>query len=1341
MPQKSNRQFLYEAVLQATPEDQRKNIIDFPTFSQKLDDDESRIAMYEQAKKMGLAVGTPEDFTAKVMEGTSFREQAKKSAKFGMQSVRGMFDNLALAGGRGVEAGMNLLGINKEDTFENRRAKLEELKEEWGGLPPTLEQELVATRYREEMQKEFEETLPYKDESLPQGAGVDYGTVTPLGVPISPRSLALGAIRSGPSSLLAGAAMIAGGPLGIGLVGIGNIEELNQSLDAVEERTGQKIAPEYRVATTVVAGAINTALDLIPNARWMKMIKANPMVWKDTPIKKIAEQVMKKVMVYAANTGIETVTEAAQELTNELVTEGIEADGIDVARLIEAGRDGLSLSGLFGAVDIAGQMRNVNYTFDGEGNLFYKGEKTGVKKDPEGRMLYFDEESGTYKRIEDMSVKQIEEVSKKIAETFEDSILNDPEFGEETRLEHAKKLLPKWLRDILPEKNIREVASWLFMREDLLTTEKARALGSEIVEQEQKIENDTYINDYSILDDVDATGQFTKVGKAVRHKKIEKFRKDISQKLREFRDIQGRVQKAEENIADADNKIRRRQIKLEEAKTSETKSRLEKEIKTLENIKESNNKILQEQQNLIEGFLSEGDPVKVGAVKLAKLFDIKRRLMVESLTEANKIENLLNAPESMVNEFKVFEESMLQGDLSKKMTEQDVRKAFEDIVKEVEPELIEDKKEFVKRVEQLTRIGKEHVQAQNWGRDQYVTNIEIGNWRVLDKDGTTIAVAETFPKAMEKLQARRGKNITKKNYIKQGYKISSEFHKGIDPTKERLDILKGEEDIFKALKLYYPKLNAHIRLNPIKALLNNYVANEIITPGEADVLHGMIKSIETSGYTLVDAAVDAIATAITGGRVKGRAMARSLANARKIQTIKKLAARLIGGAINFTDGMHKTWVKNNLGLMQDAMRFLESDAGKELIKQEEWSLGKDFITSQLEAGYIKKEAAAMKKIVHKFNPVYFHSWPEPLLRKFCYAVNYLDAKNRGMSEFGARKVARRGVRFQQGLYTAAALPKAFGSATGKTLLQFKSFVVNHIGFLGTLNGKEWARHLGFMLATTGPKGLVLFLSSLPILGAFGYNDSLLSWVEDYFGKASAGIPGMIGVDISNSMVVNIMSGQGVWSELGPWVADQQKMIEGIIGPLMQNIGQPEEQRIPVDGYDFKKWILQTVTMAKYIEEFVDKYFERTHKLEVDNEWIRHPVSREKLYRPNNLVDQLVLLAGVKPINMTITEDAKRQLAKYDMINYKVQEKYFEKLVRMLDKGIIPDQEFMDMLGKIGLAGQLESRLTEAITKRNVTPQQVIQLKVKLSNWKERMQKSNLIDRMQQAEEEFENADQ
>jgi hypothetical protein len=164
-------------------------------------------------------------------------------------------------------------------------------------------------------------------------------------------------------------------------------------------------------------------------------------------------------------------------------------------------------------------------------------------------------------------------------------------------------------------------------------------------------------------------------------------------------------------------------------------------------------------------------------------------------------------------------------------------------------------------------------------------------------------------------------------------------------------------------------------------------------------------------------------------------------------------------------------------------------------------------------------------------------------------ANYLVAREQGLGIEAAKDAAIKGNRFQNFVYNISSLPRSMRGPVGKTLLQFKPYLVQEMSFIASLRGAELARYMAMQLALGGPRGAVMIMKSLPFIGAVAGWDELERWLNTNYPKASRGLPGAVGMDTSAMATFQFPKDTSDW--FGPSMSDFTNLYEGIVKPVQE----------------------------------------------------------------------------------------------------------------------------------------------------------------------------------------------
>ena len=649
----------------------------------------------------------------------------------------------------------------------------------------------------------------------------------------------------------------------------------------------------------------------------------------------------------------------------------------------------------------------------------------------------------------------------------------------------------------------------------------------------------------------------------------------------------------------------------------------------------------------------------------------------------------------------------------------------------------------------LQDLVNEWDEIENWGIDEYITNMERGTYRFIGEDGHTVLVAVTKKQAIEKavkylkenphihtltLETGMGNtkdiasDMTRTQYFAfmgKIHKVINEKLKGINkalsaeeirhevgrlirvkpsykyagPLVKREDVLKGEENIFDVAFSYAYLVANKTSLDPV---IHSIRTNSPTYPKKVRDLLLNLMDYAKGRYSFGDKVVDEWTKQFGA---KPLLFSRAIGQARKIEGNLKLGYRPIAGLINFVSGQGHTWVKTGIKYMAKASKFLRSEEGKRFIAVEEPYLGVTFSVDEALKIHTKEKW---------WKPLKIFALPEPINRKVSIVANYLYAKEElGMDEAEAREEARRAVRFQQFTYNVASLPRMLRSPVGKLAGQFKTYLVKEIEFISQLKGKEWLRYIGLQMALAGPRGILYIAKSLPVLGALGMLDDLEEWmnqehpgvplVGDKIPTLSRGIAGLLGGDITMPAIVQLPNRPTDWA--GPFLSDMIRFYTTIMQPIL--VGEGED----VPGYDLSntiEWAKSLAPAMYYWNHFfqttnvpgITPILDKTGITIYDEDgWVRDP-SGNKMYRIDSNWQRGMLAMALPPMQKTQVDVARRLLKREEEIRNKNVKHVVVDLLNHIDQGKdIPD----DLIKQIVVLGITNATILNAAERRELPP--------------------------------------
>ncbi len=572
-------------------------------------------------------------------------------------------------------------------------------------------------------------------------------------------------------------------------------------------------------------------------------------------------------------------------------------------------------------------------------------------------------------------------------------------------------------------------------------------------------------------------------------------------------------------------------------------------------------------------------------------------------------------------------------------------------------------------------------ELENWGLEDYITNIERGSYKVLNDEGTIVAIAETRVGAKEKaIQYAREHpgairltitdefssgaefptKLTSGQYFRMARRAATALGADIaeiqrmlraegspivvikPPSKfagalqQRRGILKGEDNIFDALPAYSYSIRKKLALDPVfkqvRANLNK------LPPNMQKQVEELMTDIR-GRYHIVDQIVDYVLSSKLGR--KPFAYSRGVGQARAVAGILKLGYRPITALVNRLGGLQHTWVKVGTKYWVQGRRFLGTDEFKELWKKH--------------ADYVGANPMAFLEGAHPgetplWKPLGLFQYAEKVNRPEAFASFYKYAQGElGLDGDAAAEFARKAVRFGQFTYTIGSLPRILRSPTGKLIGQFKPYLVKELEFISSLRGWEIPRYLTAFLAMGGPRAVIYMLRSLPILGALGILWMMEDWLNRKAPRFSRGLPGYAGVDITAAVTPQLPSTVTDWA--GPTLGDIYKLWDTVIRPAFQG----ETGRL----HDFGTWASRIMPSVMYWSRLVDSITSKSG-------WLTDERGRPQ-YKPD-LGGKVALVAGAKPLEQSVKEVDRAYLKHVDEIARQNREHLIDQIVDSIGRG-------------------------------------------------------------------------
>lgn len=602
--------------------------------------------------------------------------------------------------------------------------------------------------------------------------------------------------------------------------------------------------------------------------------------------------------------------------------------------------------------------------------------------------------------------------------------------------------------------------------------------------------------------------------------------------------------------------------------------------------------------------------------------------------------------------------------------------------------------------DRLTDLVDAYREIEQWGLDEYVTNMERGSYRLEDENGVTRAVAMTKRDAVEKAKrlvredpsikelhimtgysfsqaldphlvqdvplnawraivARIGKRIRgdqkeiaraiseelAKAGLRKSIRIKPTF-KFAGPLVKRKGVLKGEEDLLEVLPAYDYAVRKKLALDPVIRYIREHIT-EIDDPRARKIVLDTIEAAKGK-YYLADQVADILSRMVGG---KGMLATRVSRRIRRVTAWGKLGYRVPSALVNRVSGTGHTWTQIGARYMMKAKGWLKTEEGLDFLRRNEPYLGVSFV---------EKAAGKLKTRIKPADPLYLFSAQEPPMRRLALAANYLYARERlGMTVPAAEAFARRQMRFQLFVYDVAALPRLLrGPVLGGVVGQFRSYIANETAFVLTLRREQMMRYIGMMLALGGPRAALWVLRSLPIIGTFVGLDWLESWLNrnETARKTSAGLSGMLfNVDISAPVAYQFPSRPEDWA--GAFFSDVIDLYKTFVQPFLK--GRHETKMT------LPEWIQQHVVILRSWNALLDGLLSR-------DGWVRDYTGK-KMYRLTSEWDALMLALGFTPLELNVSRSQLHLEVKDDINRREDRIALLGKIVNRMTRGQkVPD---------------------------------------------------------------------
>ncbi len=514
---------------------------------------------------------------------------------------------------------------------------------------------------------------------------------------------------------------------------------------------------------------------------------------------------------------------------------------------------------------------------------------------------------------------------------------------------------------------------------------------------------------------------------------------------------------------------------------------------------------------------------------------------------------------------------------------------------------------------------------------------------------------------------------------------------------ERDNLLEGEDNIFPILRHYAYKMERHWALDPIIDDVRRDIGN---IPSKA-IRERLLETVEDvkGKYYFEDKAADWLLKSITDrankelgtnfDSPKEMAASRLVAKAKTIQALEKFMYRPISGIMNFLSGQGHTWSvvgekyfkdawKDYTNITPETKAFLDKVRpflGQTYIDE---SAGRDIGRGLLErSGIIKMGENKWSNMVKRFSlePLGAFTLPE-LANRDIAALAFrkmrleMDPK---ISEEALMEYVGEQVRFTQFSYDMATLGTAFRRPTGRLLLQFKSYLVQEMSFIGSLNAKQLLRYTAMQLALGGPRGLLIMAKSFPFLAALTGPkvwEDIEEYANTYMPRISRGVGGFLGVDVSAPATFQFPVTGSDW--LGPTATDVMR-----IGDLYKSFVSGEN----LQGSDVFEAVSGGIPIIKYWQKMFDQVVNK-------DGWVRD-VKGKKMFHIDTPMDAASYFAksviGAEDIRSSQIKVADRILAERNRREDRIKSRLTGQFLDAMQSGKSIPKDVMEGMAKHGIS--------------------------------------------------------
>ena len=607
--------------------------------------------------------------------------------------------------------------------------------------------------------------------------------------------------------------------------------------------------------------------------------------------------------------------------------------------------------------------------------------------------------------------------------------------------------------------------------------------------------------------------------------------------------------------------------------------------------------------------------------------------------------------------------------------------------------------------ETVNEAIERYQKIDTWGLEDYFTHVERGNYRVLDSSGHVVLVAATPTEARERLKERAMKDLAlgldttysidlrhiqtlhskqaerviaalerEAEKLSKGLKLSVPGAKGVtllkpnvDALKIRRDRLEGEPHIFASARGYAAALERKMALDPVALELAQ------LLPAYKDMTEAVLAlSNQFNDAVMHVAWEDKVADymlehlrVIVPEKLKhltehSHAATWVLGGVRGLEATLKLGYRAAAVMLNTADNRIVGLSKAPLRGLQ-AYQWIFTDEGRKYLREEADYLPISHATD------VRGDIEQTTKLWHPLGM--FHRM-EMADQRYLLATNYLwaraNAEQLGLrSEESIREYARRQMYMQVGIYDRVGVGEAFRGPAGKTVFQFKQWMLQRALLVTQMDGWEVSRYLVGLWAVGGLK---MFFYTLGSLATMLHLPPFLDELEKDIAERSPSLySGLLakyfGIDMSQAFAWRLPTEAKEW--MGPALSDIVLAYNKLVMPAF--VDEVRE----LDRAQFTEGVSP---LARNIVAF-------THALVDDEGRVRGPDGVERFYAPR-WQDKLKIALGLQSTDRAIVSKARSWIYEDTKARARMKARAMDLLQRGFVNNVL-DEEALQLLLEAG----------------------------------------------------------